>query len=1595
MPEFFQISVTIIEAKHLAWPRMDPIVCVQVGDKKKYTAMKENTDCPYYNEYFVFDFHLPFTLLLDQVITLSVMQARTFGRPKKILGQISFDVATVWQQPDHQFYHKWAVLLDQNDEMTGARGYLKCDVSVIGKGDTIKKPPTAKDEDDIEGNLLVPEGVTSARQRARYVVRVYRADSIPATVIKKTLIFEAKDHIDPYVRVSFAGLTGRISVKNNCSNPVWNEELIFSDLFPPLWQRIRIELCDSDLVGYDVIATHLLDLPSISCDQDTHGFVPTFGPAFLHLYGPVRMHKSGSPRGGTESYVDALSEDAAYKGRLLLAVETELLDSGAISTLAQTTKRGVIRRPFSALVEKESWRMEEFLLVGVVWEISMLDPKLINKPVKVEISLGSLGNSATQSNPDAVAQDRTGEMESLTPSQRPVVPEGSCYGSVSFGSEKPCVHVMSTWPDARHRMFHSNLLVRLAHRLSLNCSRAMSGENNEQIVQLIRLMLSQLNASCAKYLAITSAQHYDKAANTKLDKMRRQFCRSEVEKIMAASIKVEEELNKAKLNSVFVKVQHLLQRLKLLIEDPQHALPDVFIWLVAGDKPLAFHKVPARELIFSVVPEERGMDCGSLQSILLKTPEKRDGSGSSWSVPAKLDIALWLGHSKHMHACFNSLPRGYEPIDGFGPHQIYHNSQSTLPAIIRYTEKHNFQCRAYIYQGRLKPGYDKSALCDPFVRVVVGTLTKDTQVIKATLDPTWDETLVLGVVTFQGSVQSIQQHPPTIVMEVLDLDDFGKKELVGRITVKPRVKLAETPYYQPRLEWYSVYNGSDLGGDILAAFELLELSGGMFGLELPQEKVGKQHVLRVPPEIKPHLADYRMEVLFWGLRDLKRLRFLTIKKPLVVLQCNMTEVRSSVLTDVKQNLNFSEPLKMTLLLDTREEYETKMKVVVFPQQAGTSTEEVLPSDVTEDTPLLPPRKARLSLSEMLEDDSNGSMTSLFENYKEDIENKPGGLFRSTRGDRRLLKKKKATLKIYQNELESQPEFNNFKDTLQSFDIFRGKKTGDDYLDRENVVCKLKGTLRLYRWPPPEGSVMVTSSGLDVEQGGVLQDLRANDSLRIVVRIYVISGIGLHSKDISGKSDPYILIKIGSRTISDRENYIPRQLNPVFGRYFEMEAMLPIEHMLTIRVMDYDVASSDDLIGETKIDLEDRFYSKHRATCGLARMFDVVGYNRWRDVLKPSQILEDLCKKYNLSGPKYFDDRVVIGPQKKGEENFHKNSTLNHKEELALYALRRWHEVPLVGCHLVPEHIETRSLFNPKKPGLEQGKLEMWVDIFPLGDLPLPPPIDISIRKPQEYELRVIVWNTEDVILQEENILSGERMSDIYVSGSLLGKDDTQYTDVHYRSLTGEGNFNWRFVFRFNYLPMEKKLVILKKESLISSEVTEHKMPCNLKLQVWDNDKFSSDDFLGFLTLELPSMPRGARTAKNCTLDIMSKKNSIINLFKIRRTKGWWPFQNQPPEGGTPILTGKLEAELQIFTVEEADKNPVGLGRSAPESLPQPKRPETSFLWFKNPMRSLKFICWRQYKWAILKLIIVILVTFIILAGIYSFPGYGVKKLLRA
>jgi len=62
----------------------------------------------------------------------------------------------------------------------------------------------------------------------------------------------------------------------------------------------------------------------------------------------------------------------------------------------------------------------------------------------------------------------------------------------------------------------------------------------------------------------------------------------------------------------------LLVWLKRLCVEPQSAMPDVFIWILQNNRRVAYHRVPAREVIYSLINEEKGNSCGRVQTIFLK-----------------------------------------------------------------------------------------------------------------------------------------------------------------------------------------------------------------------------------------------------------------------------------------------------------------------------------------------------------------------------------------------------------------------------------------------------------------------------------------------------------------------------------------------------------------------------------------------------------------------------------------------------------------------------------------------------------------------------------------------------------------------------------------------------------------------------------------------------------------------------------------------------------------------------------------------------------------------------------------------------------------
>ncbi|XP_037936219.1 otoferlin-like [Teleopsis dalmanni] len=1749
----FQVCITIIEARQLPGLNMDPVVCIQVGDQKKYTSVKESTNCPYYNEYFVFDFHMPPVMLFDKIITLSVIQSRKFLRSGTLVGSFKIDLSTVYDAPDHQFYHKWALLSDPDDFYSGPKGYLKCDIGIIGKGDTVKVPQKSeKDPDDIEANLLLPDGVPIERQRAKFIVKIYRADGLPRmnsslmANVKKAFTGESKDLVSPYVQVSFAGLMGKTTVKRNAYAPIWNEQLVFTEMFPPLCQRIKIQLRDADPMKPSIIGTHYIDLKQISNDGEK-GFLPTFGPSFIHLYGSTRDYTLLDQHSNLNT---GLGEGVSYRARLLIAIRTEITDNIEIST-----EKNVELEPTYPISESSYSRNEEFFLFGSIIEASMLDKKISDKTVFFELSMGNAGNSldghnesfstATDDGEDVCVLETvdTTSFSSTTSACKPISHDKSHY-YLPYWDYKPCMDVRCTLPDLRRRMYNSNMLSKMTEKLEdgLQETKHYIEDEDPKAEVRLRTTLEELAATCVRYQTITKTNALGAGSGkTKLDKERQKLCQREIESLGNLARNLRALVTRNSLKERFKTAQSYLQKLKFLIDDPQHSLPDIFLWLIANGKRYAYHRMSARELVYSTTEEESGVHCGQIQTIFLRLPGRQSTGPASWFIQAKLSIYLWLGVVTHKGHFFDGLPIGYDLS-----HELRNAERpgAMAPNNIHYLEKYTFQLRAYIYQARSLIGSDASGLSDPYATVYITEFAKTTQVIEETLSPTWDELLVFDEILVYGSKDDIKKDPPTIIIEIYDQDKVGKSEFIGRAIAKPRVKLRENAYVTPSLEWFDIVRGPDNAGELLAAFEMLEIgSSDMPRLTEPkslQTEVKKDRnapptpgaIFPVPKEVRPHLAKFKLEVLFWGLRDLKRIHFMSVDKPRIDVECSGKILSSNIIQNTKKNPNFPNMLKsIELELPLEETYAppitircvdcrsfgrytlvgthqitsihrymykpppkediTKYKTIggqiilsaplteeglsnlvdSFGMQsmlagnmqhpnvknyyggrrsscdqftmygAACVTKMVKKQTPKKKSPLMGHHKddniikdqdADDELSrdwwtkyfwsyERLIDATKAEKTSVADRFLMAPQNVVGNTKSGIRGNKfvqklspksmagltrgktdpqstqisphqQLLKNamnSTALCQIYPNELEAQQDFNYFREWLHSFALYRGKKTGDSTEDDNRTVGFFKGAIKVYKLPPPKGTELP------------IPNLPANDPIHVLVRVYIIKGTDLHPMDLNGKADPYVVLHLGNKRISDKDNYVSKQLNPIFGKCFEVEATFPQDSMLTMQIFDWDLVGSDDLIGETRIDLENRFYSKHRATCGLSLRYEDGGYNQWRDPLKPTQILSKICKENKLDTPHYFQDRVAIGKYCmtfSDEEVIAWNGPTtckNRDEHLALAVLHRWGEIPKVGCKLVPEHIESRPLYNPDKPGIEQGKIEMWVDMFPM-DMPLPgPPVDIAPRKPKAYELRVVIWNTDDVVLEDDAFFTGEKMSDIYVKGWLKGPQDIQSTDIHYRSLTGEGNFNWRFIFPFEYLAAEERIVLSRRESLFSWDETEVKIPARLELQVWDADHFSADDFLGAISFNLNRFPRGAKTSKLCTLDMLKTDNvPTVNIFKQKRVRGWWPFyikkQNEEME-----LTGKVEAEFHLLTKEEAEQNPAGYGRNEPDPLEKPNRPDASFMWFLNPLKSIRYIVWHNYKWAILKALLLCGIALFFILFVYSVPGYSVKKIIGA
>jgi len=134
-------------------------------------------------------------------------------------------------------------------------------------------------------------------------------------------------------------------------------------------------------------------------------------------------------------------------------------------------------------------------------------------------------------------------------------------------------------------------------------------------------------------------------------------------------------------------------------------------------------------------------------------------------------------------------------------------------------------------------------------------------------------------------------------------------------------------------------------------------------------------------------------------------------------------------------------------------------------------------------------------------------------------------------------------------------------------------------------------------------------------------------------------------------------------------------------------------------------------------------------------------------------------------------------------------------------------------------IELRSLYHPSS-SIAQGTVRMWVEIHSLSAGPVEKPRNITVKPPDEFEIRVCVFNTEEVPCDDP-----EGMSDVYIRAFFDSKGEVKETDTHYRCGDGKASFNYRMLF---------------KHSFPRADANDY----NLSLQIYDRDLLTSNDVIG-------------------------------------------------------------------------------------------------------------------------------------------------------
>jgi hypothetical protein len=556
-------------------------------------------------------------------------------------------------------------------------------------------------------------------------------------------------------------------------------------------------------------------------------------------------------------------------------------------------------------------------------------------------------------------------------------------------------------------------------------------------------------------------------------------------------------------------------------------------------------------------------------------------------------------------------------------------SQLVYPAVETY------ELRTFLFCARDLPAADKSGTSDPFLILKACGQEAKSAVKKKTNNPDWNEVFTKTIELPRDS----KKLSPNVFMNVFDWDQMGSNTLMGSAFIG----MHEIPLYtgsnpdiltNPSIRTFELQLGEKNVGKLLAGFALIPLK------LVPSAPAAVLKVAMIPCKI---------DVFVMGLRELKAKGVVRpLNKPYLSIVAEDTSAKGSVFKVKTETSNLPSKFDPNYFCALSLTMDIPQLAILCPSlqlvakdslalstyvigQTSLSLKPLLPwvsesKKFSTGAPAMTAKTKHHQQSEKLaghsaehvavdipepEEDTNSETQPLLANA--------GGHTASVTVKSKVRVQRTQAVESAETELDVQdeaieqlpvsvaddpiggrPAFPGLLETslgaplVNDYQLTRGSSRGMN--DKQLKKKRKQGKLIAGEVCIPSGKlkavVSITEIATGARSGPSNFDLLPTKQEKVIIRLYVVRAFKLTAKDFGGSSDPFLQIAHGSgfcHVIDDKQNSLRKNtLNPDFYTSYEFEAMIPGDSEVQLSVFDYDAIGSNEIIGSTVIDIENRW-----------------------------------------------------------------------------------------------------------------------------------------------------------------------------------------------------------------------------------------------------------------------------------------------------------------------------------------------------------------------------------------------------------------------